>query len=251
MKIVVIGGSGLIGSKTVERLRNKGHEVISASPNSGVNVLTGEGVAQALAGAQVVIDLANSPAFDEKTALEFFETAGRNLLAAEKLAGVGHHVALSVVGTERLAGSGYFKGKAAQENLIRKSGIPYTIVHSTQFFEFTGAIAQEGTVGQVAHVPTAYFQPIFSNDVADAMVAVALGAPANGIVEIAGPEKVRMNELVGRYLQAAKDARQVVGDPHARYFGYELDDSTLVPGSNPRLGATRFDDWLKQPPAQR
>lgn len=251
MKIVVIGGSGLIGSKTVERLRNKGHDVISASPNSGVNTLTGEGVAEALAGAQVVIDLANSPAFDEKTALEFFETAGRNLLAAEKVAGVGHHVALSVVGTERLSASGYFKGKMAQENLIRKSGVPYTIVHSTQFFEFTGAIAQEGTVGHVAHVPTAYFQPIFSSDVADAMAAVALGAPAGGIVEIAGPEKVRMNELVARFFKATKDSREVVGDAHARYFGYELDDSTLVPGSNPRLGATRFDDWLKQPPAQR
>lgn len=251
MKIVVIGGSGLIGSKTVERLRNKGHDVISASPNSGVNTLTGEGVAEALAGAQVVIDLANSPAFDEKTALEFFETAGRNLLAAEKVAGVGHHVALSVVGTERLSASGYFKGKMAQETLIRKSGIPYTIVHSTQFFEFTGAIAQEGTVGQVAHVPTAYFQPIFSSDVADAMAAVALGVPVNGVVEIAGPEKVRMHELVARFFQATKDSREVLGDPHARYFGYELDDQTLVPGSNPRLGATRFDDWLKQPPAQR
>jgi uncharacterized protein YbjT (DUF2867 family) len=213
--------------------------------------LTGEGVAQALAGAQVVIDLANSPAFDEKTALEFFETAGRNLLAAEKAAGVGHHVALSVVGTERLSASGYFKGKMAQENLIRKSGIPYTIVHSTQFFEFTGAIAQEGTVGQVAHVPTAYFQPIFSSDVADAMAAVALGAPVNGVVEIAGPEKVRMNELVERFFQATKDSREVLGDPHARYFGYELDDQTLVPGSNPRLGATRFDNWLKQPPGRR
>jgi uncharacterized protein YbjT (DUF2867 family) len=251
MKIVVIGGSGLIGSKTVERLRNKGHEVISASPNSGVNTLTGEGVAEALAGAQVVIDLANSPSFEEKAALEFFETAGRNLLTAEAKAGVGHHVALSVVGTERLQGSGYFKGKMAQENLIRKSGIPYTIVHSTQFFEFTGAIAQEGTVGQVAHVPIAYFQPIFSNDVADAMAAVALAEPVNGVVEIAGPEKVRMNELVGRYFKATKDSREVVGDRHARYFGYELDDQTLVPGSNPRLGGTRFDDWLKQPPAQR
>jgi len=251
MKIVVIGGSGLIGSKTVERLRNKGHDVISASPNSGVNTLTGEGVAQALAGAQVVIDLANSPSFEEKAALEFFETAGRNLLTAEAKAGVGHHVALSVVGTERLAGSGYFKCKAAQENLIRKSGIPYTIVHSTQFFEFTGAFAQVGTVVQLSHVPTAYFQPIFSNDVADAMAAVALAAPVNGIVEIAGPEKVRMSDLVGRYLKATKDSREVVGDRHARYFGYELDDQTLVPGSNPRLGATRFDDWLKQPPAQR
>jgi uncharacterized protein YbjT (DUF2867 family) len=251
MKIVVIGGSGLIGSKTVERLRKKGHDVVSASPNSGVNTITGEGLAEALAGGQVVIDLANSPSFDEKTAVEFFETAGRNLLAAEAAAGVKHHVALSVVGTERLQSSGYFKGKMAQENLIRKSGIPYTIVHSTQFFEFTSAIAQTGTVGQVAHVPTAYFQPIFSDDVADAMTAVALAAPVNGIVEIAGPEKVRMNELVARFFKATKDPRQVVGDSHARYYGYEIDDQTLVPGASPRLGVTHFDDWMNRPAAQR
>jgi uncharacterized protein YbjT (DUF2867 family) len=251
MKIVVIGGSGLIGSKTVERLRKKGHDVVSASPNSGVNTITGEGVAQAVAGAEVVIDLSNSPSFDEKSAVEFFEIAGRNLLAAEKAAGVGHHVALSVVGTERLQDNGYFKGKMAQENLIRKSGIPYTIVHSTQFFEFTAAIAQTGTVGQVAHVPTAYFQPIFSDDVADAMTAVALAPPVNGIVEIAGPEKVRMSELVARYLKAIKDPREVVGDRHARYYGYEIDDRTLVPGNNPRLGTTRFDDWMNRPTAHR
>ena len=251
MKIVVIGGSGLIGSKTVERLRTKGHDVVSASPASGVNTLTGEGVAQAVAGAQVVIDLSNSPSFEEKAVVEFFETAGRNLLAAEKAAGVGHHVALSVVGTERLQSSGYFKGKMVQENLIRNSGIPYTIVHSTQFFEFTGAIAQTGTVGQVTHVPTAYFQPIFSDDVADAMVAVALAPPVNGVVEIAGPEKVRMSDLVARYLAAIKDPRQVVGDSRARYYGYEIDDGTLVPGNSPRIGATRFDDWLSRPPAQR
>jgi uncharacterized protein YbjT (DUF2867 family) len=251
MKIVVIGGSGLIGSKTVERLRTKGHDVVSASPASGVNTLTGEGVAQAVAGAHVVIDLSNSPSFEEKAVVEFFETAGRNLLAAEKAAGVGHHVALSVVGTERLQSSGYFKGKMVQENLIRNSGIPYTIVHSTQFFEFTGAIAQTGTVGQVTHVPTAYFQPIFSDDVADAMVAVALAPPVNGVVEIAGPEKVRMSDLVARYLAAIKDPRQVVGDSRARYYGYEIDDGTLVPGNSPRIGATRFDDWLSRPPAQR
>jgi len=251
MKIVVIGGSGLIGSKTVERLRAEGHDVISASPNSGVNTITGEGLVQAVAGAQVVIDLANSPAFDEKTAVEFFETAGRNLLAAEAAAGVGHHVALSVVGTERLQSSGYFKGKAAQESLIRKSGIPYTIVHSTQFFEFTGAIAQTGTVGNVAHVPSAYFQPIFSDDVADAMTAVALAPPVNGTVEIAGPEKVRMSDLVARFFKATKDPREVVSDSHARYYGYEIDDQTLVPGDSPRLGMTRFDDWLSRPAAQR
>ena len=235
----------------MERLRTKGHDVVSASPASGVNTLTGEGVTQAVAGARVVIDLSNSPSFEEKAVVEFFETAGRNLLAAEKAAGVGHHVALSVVGTERLQSSGYFKGKMVQENLIRNSAIPYTIVHSTQFFEFTGAIAQTGTVGQVTHVPTAYFQPIFSDDVADAMVAVALAPPVNGVVEIAGPEKVRMSDLVARYLAAIKDPRQVVGDSRARYYGYEIDDGTLVPGNSPRIGATRFDDWLSRPPAQR
>jgi uncharacterized protein YbjT (DUF2867 family) len=235
----------------VERLRKKGSEVVSASPASGVNTITGEGVAEAVAGAQVVIDLSNSPSFEEKAVVEFFETAGRNLLAAEKAAGVAHHVALSVVGTERLQSGGYFKGKMAQENLIRNSGIPYSIVHSTQFFEFTGAIAQTGTVGQVTHVPTAYFQPIFSDDVADAMVAVALAPPVNGVVEIAGPEKVRMSDLVARYLKAIKDPRRVVGDKHARYYGYEIDDRTLVPGNSPWIGATRFDDWLSRPPAQR
>ena len=246
MRIVVIGGSGLIGSKTVERLREKGHDVLSASPNSGVNTITGEGLAGALAGAQVVIDLSNSPSFDEKTALEFFETSGRNLLAAERAAGVKHHVALSVVGTERLQSSGYFRGKAAQETLIRNSGIPYTIVHSTQFFEFTSAIAQTGTIGQAAHVPIAYFQPISADDVADAMTAVALAAPVDGIVEIAGPEKVRMSELVGRFLKATNDTREVVGDSHALYYGYEIDDRTLVPGGSARIGATSFDEWLKR-----
>ncbi len=251
MKIVVIGGSGLIGSKTVERLRKKGHDVVSASPNSGVNTITGEGVAEAVAGAQVVIDLSNSPSFDEKSALAFFETSGKTLLAAEAAAGVKHHVALSVVGAERLQGGGYFRAKMAQEKLIQKSEIPYTIVHSTQFFEFTKAIAQSGTVGQVAHVPTAFFQPIFSDDVADAMTAVALAAPVNGIVEIAGPEKLRMSDLVTRFFKATKDPREVVGDKHALYYGYEIDDRTLVPGDNPRIGATRFEDWLERPAAQR
>jgi uncharacterized protein YbjT (DUF2867 family) len=251
MKIVVIGGSGLIGSKTVERLRKEGHDVIAASPNSGVNTITGEGVANALAGARTVIDLANSPSFDEKAALEFFETSGRNLLAAEAAAGVKHHVALSIVGTDRLQGSGYFKGKMAQEKLIAKSGIPYTIVRSTQFFEFTAGIAQSGTVGQVAHVPTAYYQPIFSDDVADAVAAAALADPVNGIVEIAGPEKIRMSDTVARFFKATHDSREVLGDSHARYFGSELDDQTLVPGANPHLGPTRFDDWLKRPAAQR
>jgi uncharacterized protein YbjT (DUF2867 family) len=251
MKIVVIGGSGLIGSKTVERLRKKGHEVVAASPNSGVNTITGEGLADALAGAQVVVDLANSPSFEDKAVLEFFETSGRNLLAAEAAAGVGHHLALSVVGTERLQGSGYFRGKMAQENLIKGARIPYTIVHSTQFFEFMGAIAQSGTVKQTVHVSPAYLQPIASDDVADAMADIALDAPVNGTIEIAGPERVRLSELVGRFLKATKDPRKVVADTHALYFGVELNDQSLVPGDNPRIGATRFDDWLSQSTRQK
>jgi uncharacterized protein YbjT (DUF2867 family) len=246
MKIVVIGGSGLIGSKTVERLRKKGHEVLSAFPESGVNTITGEGLSEALAGTEVVVDLSNSPSFDEAAIVQFFQTAGRNLLAAETAAGVKHHVLLSVVGTERLHSKGYFKGKMVQENLVRGSGIPYTIVHSTQFFEFAGAIAQGGTVGKTTRVPSAYFQPIFSNDVADAMTSAALGVPLNGIVEIGGPEKIRMSEFVARYLKAIKDPRDAVADPNALYFGYAIDDKTLVPGANARLGVTRFDDWLRQ-----
>jgi uncharacterized protein YbjT (DUF2867 family) len=251
MKIVVIGGSGLIGSKTVERLRKKGHEVVAASPNSGVNTITGEGLADALAGAQVVVDLANSPSFEDKAVLEFFETSGRNLLAAEAAAAVGHHVALSVVGTDRLQGSGYFRGKMAQENLIKGSKIPYTIVRSTQFFEFMGGIAQSGTVGQTVHVSTAYVQPIASDDVADAVTDVALAAPVNGTIEIAGPERVRLNELVERFLSVTKDPREVVADTHALYFGLELNDRSLVPGDNPRVGATRFEDWLSQSTRQK
>jgi len=251
MKIVVIGGSGLIGSKTVERLRKKGHEVVAASPKSGVNTITGEGLADALVGAQVVVDLANSPSFEDKAVLEFFETSGRNLLAAEAAAGVGHHVALSVVGTERLQGSGYFRGKMAQENLIKGARIPYTIVHSTQFFEFMGAIAQSGTVGQTVHLSPALVQPIASDDVSDAMTDIALAAPVNGTIEIAGSERVRLSELVGRYLKATKDPRKAVADTRALYFGLELNDQSLVPGDNPRIGATRFDDWLSQTTRQK
>lgn len=251
MKIVVIGGSGLIGSKTVERLRKKGHDVLAASPNSGVNTITGEGLADALAGAQVVIDLANSPSFEDKAVLEFFETSGRNLLAAEKAAGVKHHVALSVVGTERLQGSGYFRGKMAQENLIRSAGIPYTIVHSTQFFEFMGAIAKAGVVGETIHLSPAYMQPISSDDVADAMADVALAEPVNGTTEIAGPDRERLSEMVGRFLKATRDERKVVVDSHALYFGVELDDRSLVPGRNPRIGATRFDQWLSRSASQK
>ena len=246
MKIVVIGGSELIGTKTVERLRKKGHEVVAASPKSGVNAVTGEGLAEALAGAQVVIDLANSSSFEDKAVLEFFETSGRNLLAAEAAAGVKHHVALSVVGTERLQDSGYFRGKIAQENLIKRGGIPYTIVQSTQFYEFMGAIAQSATVEQTVRLPAAYMQPIASDDVADAMTDVALAAPVNGTIEIAGPERLRFSEFVGQFLSAARDPREVTTDVHARYFGVELEDQSLTPGDNPRIGPTRFDDWLSQ-----
>jgi uncharacterized protein YbjT (DUF2867 family) len=246
MKIVVIGGSGLIGTKLVSRLRQKGHEVVAASPRSGINTVTGEGLAEALGGARVVVDVANSRSFEDKAVLEFFETSGRNLLAAEAAAGVKHHVALSVVGTDRLLESGYFRAKMAQENLIKASGIPYTIVRSTQFFEFMGAIAQSGTVGHTAHLPPALFQPIASDDVAYALANVTLGAPVNATIEIAGPDRVPLDELVGRFLSATHDPRKVVADAHARYFGVELNDQSLTPGDKPRIGATRFDDWLGQ-----
>ncbi|MFH0343735.1 MAG: SDR family oxidoreductase [Chromatiales bacterium] len=246
MKIVVIGGTGLIGTKLANKLRQSGHEVVAASPASGVNTITGEGLAEALAGAQVVVDVANSPSFEDQAVLEFFETSGRNLLAAEAAAGVGHHVALSVVGTDRLQESGYFRAKMAQENLIKASKIPYTIVRSTQFFEFMGGIAQSGTVGQTVHLSPALVQPIVSDDVADAMADVTLGAPVNGTIEIAGPERVRLDELVGRFLRATQDPREVVTDVHARYFGVELNDQSLTPGDNPRIAPTRFEDWLSR-----
>ncbi len=244
MKIVVIGGTGLIGTKLVNKLRQSGHEVVAASPASGVNTITGEGLAEALAGAQVVVDVANSPSFEDRAALEFFETSGRNLLAAEAAAGVGHHVALSVVGTDRLLENGYFRAKMAQEKLIKASKIPYTILRSTQFFEFVSGIAQSGTVGQTVHLSPALVQPIASDDVAAALADVTVGAPVNGTVEIAGPERVRLDELVGRFLSATQDPRQVVTDVHARYFGVELNDQSLTPGDNPRIGSTRFEDWL-------
>jgi len=244
MKIVVIGGTGLIGSKTVPILRQGGHEVVAASPNSGVNTITGEGLAAALEGAEVVLDLANSPSFEDKAVLEFFETSGRNLLAAEKTAGVKHHIALSVVGTERLQDSGYFRGKLAQEKLIKASGIPYTIVHSTQFMEFLGGIAQSGTVGQTVRLSQAYVQPIASDDVADAMADVALSAPANATIEISGPERARLSELVARYLKAMKDPRTVEADPEAKYFGVRLNDQSLVSDNNPRLGSISFEEWF-------
>ena len=246
MKIVVIGGSGFIGKKLVNNLREEGHEVVAASPSSGVNTLTGEGLAEALAGAQVVVDVANSPSFEDKAAMEFFETSGHNLFAAEAAAGIGHHVALSVVGTERLQEMGYFRAKLAQENLIKASGVPYTIVRATQFFEFIGAIAQSGTVGQTVHLPPALFQPIVSDDVAEILAEVTLAAPVNGTIEIAGPERVGLDELVGRFLRATKDPREVVTDIHARYFGLEVNDQTLTPGLNPRIGPTFFEDWLSR-----
>jgi len=250
MKIVVIGGSGLIGTKVVNRLRQKGHEVVAASPNSGVNTITGEGLADALAGAQVVVDVANSPSFEDLAVLEFFQTSGRNLLAAEAAAGVKHHVALSVVGADRLPDSGYLRAKMAQESLIKASKIPYTIVRSTQFFEFANAIAHSATVGQAVRVSPALLQPIGSDDVADAITDVALGAPLNGTTEIAGPERIPLAELARRYLRATKDPRQVVADVHARYFGTELNDQSLTPGENPRLGSIRFEDWLSRSSAK-
>ena len=246
MKIVIIGGTGLIGSKLATILRARGHDVNAASPASGVNTITGEGLAAALAGADVVVDVANSPSFADDAVLAFFQTSGTNLLRAEAVAGVKHHVALSVVGTERLSESGYFRGKIAQEKLIRESGVPYTIVHSTQFFEFLGGIAQSGTDGQTVRLSPAYVQPISSDDVAAAMADVTLAKPLNGIVEIAGPDRLRLSELVQRYLTAKKDERTVVADVHARYFGAELDDTTLVPGANPRLGKARIAEYLTQ-----
>ena len=250
MKIVVIGGSGLIGTKLVNKLRQLGHEVVAASPASGVNTITGEGLAKALAGAQVVVDVANSPSFEDKAVLEFFETAGRNLLAAEAAAGVGHHVALSVVGTDRLLASGYFRAKMAQENLIKASPIPYTIVRATQFFEFVGAIAQSATDGQAVRLPPALMQPIVSDDVAAALADVAVAEPLNGTVELAGPEPIRMDELVRRFLSANRDARKVTTDVHAGYFGTAVNDQSLTPGDDPRIGPTRFEDWLSRSIAQ-
>lgn len=244
MKIVVIGGTGLIGSKTVARLRERGHEAIPAAPSTGVDTITGEGLDAALGGASIVIDLANSPSFEDAAAMEFFRTSGRNLLAAEKKAGVTHHVALSVVGTARLQASGYFRAKQAQEELIEASGIPYTIIHSTQFFEFMGAIARGATQGDEVRLSSALIQPIISDDVAEAVVDIALGAPMNGLVEIAGPERAPLDRMVARFLSAAHDPRIVVTDPASTYFGVVLDETSLVPAGAARLGATTFDRFL-------
>jgi uncharacterized protein YbjT (DUF2867 family) len=244
MKIVVIGGSGFIGAKLVNNLRKRGHNVVAASPASGVNTITGEGLSEALAGADVVVDVANSPSFEDKAASEFFETSGRNLLAAEAVAGVRHHVALSIVGADRLPDSGYLRAKMAQERLIVASKTPYTIVRSTQFLEFLGGIAQSNTNGKTVHLSPALFQPIASDDLVAVLAEITLGAPVNGIVEVAGPERVGMAELVQRFLNAKHDERTVVADADARYFGAELSDQSLVPGERARIAATRFEDWL-------
>lgn len=245
MKIVVIGGSGLIGKKVVTNLRQRGHEVVAASPSSGVNAVTGEGLAPALAGAQVVVDVANAPSWEDSAVLAFFETSSRNLLAAEAAAGVSHHVALSVVGTDRLLASGYFRAKMAQEELIKASSIPYTIVRATQFFEFVGGIAQAATEGQTVRLPPALMQPIGSEDVAAAVADAALAEPLNGTFDLAGPEPIRQDELVRQFLRATGDARAVITDPQARYFGIAVNDQSLTPGEHPHLGSTRFADWLR------
>ena len=245
-KIVVIGGSGLIGKKVVNNLRQRGHQVVAASPSSGVNTVTGEGLAQVLADAQVVVDVANAPSWEDKAVLAFFETSGRNLLAAEAAAGVGHHVALSVVGTDRLLASGYFRAKMAQENLIKASRIPYTIVRAAQFFEFVGGIAQSATEGQTVRLPPVLMQPIVSDDVAAVMAEAALAEPLNGTVELAGPEQIRQDELVRQFLNATGDARTVITDPQALYFGIAANDQSLTPGDSARIGSTRFGNWLSQ-----
>lgn len=251
MKILVIGGTGLIGSKLVKLLTARGHDATAASPATGVNTITGEGLDEALAGVDTVVDVANSPSFEDKAVLEFFQVSGRNLLAAEARAGVRHHVALSVVGTHRLAESGYFRGKIAQEALIVAAGIPYTIVHSTQFFEFLGGIVQSGTQGDDVLLSPAFVQPIASDDVALAMADATLAAPVNGTVEIAGPERVRLAELAQRYLRKTGDARNVRADPGARYFGALLDDDTLVPGPDPWLGKINFETWFSRSGAKK
>jgi uncharacterized protein YbjT (DUF2867 family) len=245
MKIVVIGGTGLIGSKTVVLLRQAGHEVLAASPRSGINTITGEGLEAAMADAQVVIDLANSPSFEDRAVLEFFETSGRNLQAAEAAAGVRHHVALSIVGTDRTAENGYFRAKVAQERLIEASGIPYTIIRATQFMEFLGAIAASSVDGNVIRLSPGLFQPIAADDVAVLVADVALAAPRNGIVEIAGPERAPFNEIIARYLKGMGDPRQVVRDPGARYWGAPVEEHSLVPLGEARLGHIGLDEWLR------
>jgi len=250
MKIVVIGGSGLIGSKLVTKLREQRHEAIAASPQSGVNSLTGEGLAEAMKGASVIVDVSNAPSWEDAAVMSFFETATRNLLSYEAAAGVGHHVALSVVGSERMLESGYFRAKIAQENLIKGSSIPYSIVRATQFFEFVKGIADFSTEGNEVRLPSALIQPMAADDVASAVGRIAMGAPVNGTVEVGGPEKFRLDELIRRGLAAFKDPRVVVADPHARYYAIEVSERTLLPGDDARLGETRFETWLTQPAAK-
>jgi uncharacterized protein YbjT (DUF2867 family) len=251
MKIVVIGGTGLIGTKVVNNLRQRGQEVGAASPSSGVNTFTGEGLAEALTGAQVVVDVANAPSWEDDAVMEFFQTGGRNLLAAEKTAGVRHHVALSIVGDDRLPASGYLRAKVAQENLIKASGIPFTIVRSTQFFEFAKGIVQSATEGETVRLSPALFQPIAADDVAAALTGFALAKPLNGTIEIAGPEPIRMDEFARRFLSATRDPREVTADVHAHYFGTELNDQSLTPAKNARLAPTRFEEWLSRSTAQK
>lgn len=250
MKIVVMGGTGLIGKKLVNRLTAPGHEVTASSPASGVNALSGEGLDEALKDAAVVVDVINSPLFKGGSALEFFEAAGHNLLAAAARAGVKHHIVLSVVGTDRLQGSDYFQAKMAQENLVRQSGIPYTIVRSTQFFEFIGAIARSGVQGETIRMSPAFIQPVASDDVVAAIADIVGGNPVNGIVEIAGPEKFRLDELVRKYLAVMKDEREVTTDVHMSYFGVELNEDSLIPGADPRIGTVRYEDWISEPANQ-
>src|SRR6478672_4360439 len=250
MKIVVMGGTGLIGSKTVAILRQGGHEVVAASPKNGINSITGEGLKEALAGAKVVIDLANSPSFEDKAVLEFFEASGRNLFPAEAAAGVRHHVALSIVGTDRTPDNGYFRAKVAQEKLIETSGIPYTIIRSTQFLEFLGSIAASSADGNIVRLSPGLFQPIAADDVAAVVADVAVAAPRNGIVEIAGPERAPFNEFVARYLKAVGDPREVVSDPEARYWGGRVEEHSLVPLGEARLGRIGLDEWLRRSQAK-
>ena len=250
MKIVVIGGTGLIGSRLVNKLRQQGHEAVAAAPDTGVNTITGEGLAEALKGASVVVDVSNSPSWEDAAVMKFFETSTRNLLKFEAAAGVKHHVALSVVGTDRLLESGYFRAKMAQEKLIKDSSIPYSIVHATQFFEFLKGLADISIVDGKVHLPHVLFQPMAADDVASALATIAVGPPVNGMVEIAGPEQFRVDDLVRRRLAALKDTRAVIADPNARYGGAKISERTLVPGNNARLGETRFESWLNRSAAR-
>lgn len=252
MKIVAIGGTGLIGSKVVAKLTALGHETVAAAPSTGVNTITGEGLDEALAGANVVIDMANSPSFEDQVAMDFFQTAGKNLVAAEKKANVGLHIALSVVGTENLQDSGYFRAKLAQETLIKTAPIPYTLIHATQFMEFLRGIAQSGTIGEKVHLSNAYIQPIAADDVAQAIVEAALAPAINGTIEIGGPEKFRIDEVIAKVLKFDNDPRMVITDPDARYFGLHLHENSLIPAHSAKLGSTKFDWWLEHvpPPAR-